>query len=103
MTLGDVESYFNGTLVDETIKQKLIRFLAEENNIILSITEKPDKNFFDPWEYYEPTLSRHLSQSSLRYIKDILKHPLLREQFSEIETLINTKKIEKNVNPEISF
>ncbi|QNJ99019.1 hypothetical protein [Constantimarinum furrinae] len=103
VTLGDVESYFNGTLVDETIKQKLIRFLAEENNIILSITEKPDKNFFDPWEYYEPTLSRHLSQSSLRYIKDILKHPLLREQFSEIETLINTKKIEKNVNPEISF
>ncbi|MCZ6594921.1 MAG: hypothetical protein O6943_08405 [Bacteroidetes bacterium] len=46
-----------------------------------------EKSFFDPWEYYEPALSRHLSKSSILYVKAILKHPLLRKQFSEIKEL----------------
>ncbi|GHC57829.1 hypothetical protein [Ulvibacter litoralis] len=103
VSLSDVESFFSGEISDETIENKLVDFLAIENTLILTLTEKPDKDFFDPWEYYEPTLSRHLSKSSVNYIKAILKHPLLREQFTEIEGLINTHKIEKNENPEITF
>lgn len=78
-------------------------FLKKENDLILSLIEKQDKSFFDPQEFYEPTLSRHLSRSSLNYIEAIFEHPLLKSQFTEIEKLINTKKIEKNKNPEISF
>ena len=63
--------------------------MAEENNEILTLTEKPDKTFFDPWEFYEPTLSRHLSKSSLAYVKAILEHPMLRKQFADIAALAN--------------
>lgn len=103
VSLADVKGSLNGEIQDSKLEAQLVDFLAEENNTILSITENPEKTFFDPWNFYEPTLSRHLSKSSIRYIKSILKHPLLREQFFEIEALINTKKIEKNDNPEISF
>ena len=103
VTIEDVVGFFDGDIADQAIENALKSFLDKENNIILSLTEKPKKSFFDPWEFYEPTLSRHLSKSSLRYIKAILKHPLLEEQFGEIESLIKTQKIEKNENAEISF
>ena len=103
VSINDVEGFFDGKIIDQTIKDKLKGFLAIENNIILNLTEDPEKKFFDPWEFYEPTLSRHLSRSSLNYIQAILKHPLLRKQFEEIETIINTQKIERNENAEISF
>ena len=103
VSIDDVEGFFKGKITNLNTRAKLEVFLEKENNLILSLTEKPDKSFFDPWEFYEPTLSRHLSKSSLNYIEAILKHPLLKEQFSEIETLINTKRVEKNLNPEITF
>ncbi len=103
VSINDVEGFFDGKITDESVKANLKSFLAIENNVILNLTENPEKKFFDPWEFYEPTLSRHLSKSSLNYIHAILKHPLLREQFEEIESIINTQKIEKNENSEISF
>lgn len=87
----DVERYLNGEIADATVIEKLSNFLATENNQILTLTEKPDKTFFDPWEFYEPTLSRHLSKSSLAYVKAILEHPLLRKQFAEITALANSQ------------
>ncbi len=89
VSVDDVEGYLNGEIADEEIIQKLSNFLAGENNQILTLTEKPDKSFFDPWEFYEPTLSRHLSKSSLAYVKAILEHPMLRKQFAEITSLAN--------------
>ena len=103
VSMDDVETFFKGKITNPVTRAKLDVFLKKENDLILSLTEKPDKSFFDPWEFYEPTLSRHLSKSSLNYIDAILKHPLLKQQFSEIEKLINTKKVEKNINPEIAF
>ncbi|MCB0466169.1 MAG: hypothetical protein KDC78_10940, partial [Aequorivita sp.] len=103
VSMDDVETLFKGKITNPNTQAKLATFLEKENNLILSLTEKPDKSFFDPWEFYEPTLSRHLSKSSLNYIDAILEHPLLKEQFSEIETLINTKKVEKNEKPELVF
>ncbi|RDK87267.1 hypothetical protein [Marinirhabdus gelatinilytica] len=93
VTLGDIEGYFNGTILDPTIVNDLEWFLAQKNKEILDITEKPDKTFFEPWQFYEPTLSRHLSRSSLNYFDAILEHPYLKKQFAEIEQIINTKKI----------
>ena len=87
VTVDDVESFLGGAIIEEALKESLANFLAVENNTILTLTEKPDKTFFDPWEFYEPTLSRHLSESSLNYVKAILEHPMLRKQMAEIEEL----------------
>ena len=103
VSIDDVESFFKGSITNPSTRKKLEIFLDKENDLILSLTEKSNKSFFDPWEFYEPTLSRHLSESSLNYIDAILKHPLLEEQFLEIEKIINTKAMEKNKNPEIAF
>ena len=93
VSLEDVEGYLKGEIADENTLQKLTNFLAEENNQILTLTEKPDKTFFEPWQFYEPTLSRHLSESSLAYVKAILEHPLLRKQFAEITALANPQTL----------
>ncbi|MBZ0328209.1 MAG: patatin-like phospholipase family protein [Altibacter sp.] len=105
VSFEDVEAFFDGKIEngDNNVVSDLKAFLDKKNNEILNLTEAPNKSFFDPWEFYEPTLSRHLSKSSLNYIDHILKHPLLDEQFLEIEKLINTKRIEKNENPEMAF
>ncbi len=103
VTFNDIESHFKGTILSEKIEEQFKSFLNKENNLILSLTEKPNKSFFEPWEYYEPTLSRHLSKSSINYVKAILKHPLLTEQFKEIESIINTKKVEENKAPQLSL
>lgn len=103
VSMDDVESFFGGKITDAKKAGLLKSFLAEKNTIILNLTEKPEKSFFDPWEFYEPTLSRHLSKSSLNYVHAILNHPLLRTQFQEIETLVNTQHIEENKNPETAF
>jgi len=92
ISLNDVESFLKGSVAEDEVREKLISFLASENNQILTLTEKPDKSFFDPWEYYEPTLSRHLSKSSLEYVKAILTHPMLRKQFSEINALVQQEE-----------
>ncbi|MEZ4858742.1 MAG: hypothetical protein R2781_08015 [Flavobacteriaceae bacterium] len=93
VSLNDVENYLNGEIADNETLQKLVNFLAEENNQILTLTEKQDKTFFEPWEFYEPTLSRHLSKSSLAYVKAILEHPMLRKQFAEITALTNPQNL----------
>lgn len=92
VSIPNVEDFLGGEIAVKETKEKLGHFLASENNEILTLTEKPDKTLFDPWEFYEPTLSRHLSESSLHYVKAILKHPLLRKQFSEIQELTLTSK-----------
>lgn len=103
--LDDVENYFGGEIANDTInvKHDLNDYLKEKNTEILSLTEKERKSFFDPWESYEPTLSRHLSKSSLRYVEKMLEHPLLEEQFEAIDSLIKTQKIEKNRNMKLRF
>lgn len=90
VSISDVESFLGGEIADAEIIEKLQSFLARENNLILTLTEKPEKSFFDPWDFYEPTLSRHLSESSLNYVKAILQHPMLRKQMTEIQSITNT-------------
>ncbi|MEL6811870.1 MAG: patatin-like phospholipase family protein [Bacteroidota bacterium] len=91
VSLDDATGFLGGELNGNGVKEKLSEFLDKENNEILALTEKPEKSFFDSWEFYEPTLSRHLSKSSIRYVKAILEHPLLRRQFDEINELAKPK------------
>ncbi len=105
VSFDDVESFFDGKIEngDNDVLKNLQQFLDIKNKEILDKTEDPEKSFFDPWMFYEPTLSRHLSRSSLLYIERILEHPLLDDQFKEIEKLVNTQKIEKNEDPKMAF
>ena len=92
VSMADVIGFLRGTIDEPEVEKLLVDFLVRENDQILTLTEKPEKSFFDPWEYYEPTLSRHLSKSSILYVKAILEHPLLRKQFSEIKELADPYK-----------
>ncbi|MCH9659327.1 MAG: patatin-like phospholipase family protein, partial [Bacteroidetes bacterium] len=92
VSIDDVKTFLNGTIEDPTVESDLIEFLADENELILSLTQDRVPNLFEPWEFYEPTLSRHLSVSSIKYVKSILRHPLLEKQFTEIKTLANKKR-----------
>ncbi len=97
INIRDIESYLNGTIEDENLRRKIVMFLTKENHIIFSLTESPNKPFLEKWSYYEPTLSRHLSKSSINYIHKIIEHPLLQSQFREIENfLINQNKGHEN-------
>jgi hypothetical protein len=92
VSVDDVKGFLAGSISDATVEAQLEDFLAKENAQILSLTEKPDKSFFDPWEFYEPTLSRHLSVSSIKYVHAILEHPMLKRQFKDLQELAKQKK-----------
>lgn len=90
VSVSDAEGILGGKITDPDLIKKLEVFLKEENDKILSITDMRS-SFFENWKYYEPTLSRHLSVSSLNYIRDILKDEDLQETFETINELVNPK------------
>lgn len=83
----DIEKILDGAIENPSLKDTLASFLKKQNRIILNKTDDDDKKFIEPWKYYEPTLSRHLSKSSVAYIQAMLEHPVLKAQFDEIEAL----------------
>lgn len=87
VTINDVENYLDGTITNQKVRDLLAVFLNTENQFILKLTNKATNTFFEPWNCYEPTLSRHLSKSSVNYMDAILKHPYLKEEFSSIKKL----------------
>lgn len=88
VNLKDVEKHLNGKIINPEVRRSLQVFLDQENKIIFETTENPNTPFMKPWAFYEPTLSRHLSKSSLQYIQHILEHPMLEEQFEQINLYI---------------
>ncbi|NQY06839.1 MAG: hypothetical protein HRT68_11795 [Flavobacteriaceae bacterium] len=85
----DVEGFLGGTYEDQYVEQ-LIQILKEENDKILAITGTKETGFTSAWKYYEPTLSRHMGESSYDYMKAMIhKHEHLLTQFSEIEKMLN--------------
>jgi hypothetical protein len=94
VTIGDVESYINGSFKNKLQRDALNAKLIEHNNYIDSITEVGNgsgdtKKFFKEWTTYEPTLSRHLSESSLLFIKKILTHKSIENSIKEIQNYLN--------------
>lgn len=93
VSIADVEGYLNGEIVSDDQRELIVDALAERNAYIDNITEKghrPDDNnkFFRKWNTYEPTLSRHLSESSLQFIEDILDHESIQEKVSLIKNYL---------------
>ena len=86
--VSDVEGVLGGNITNEGIEDDLEAYLKGRNDSILAITEFRS-SFFQEWDYYEPTLSRHLSKSSIDYIKKILEFGDLQAQFETIDSLVN--------------
>lgn len=91
ITMKDAQGVLGGTIENEHLRVKLDSFFGVKNNQIIDLTDKERENLFSPWNSYEPTLSRHLSKSSLRYVDSILNHPYLQKRFDEINGYITTK------------
>jgi hypothetical protein len=96
VTIVDVEGYLNGEIVSKDQRETIMEALAEHNAYIDSITEKgqgadDDNKFFRKWNTYEPTLSRHLSESSLQFIEDILEHQTIQEKIDIIKERLEQK------------
>jgi len=93
VTIGDVEGYLNGDIKNKSQRNELNQKLIAHNNYLDSITEaghgSGDRNkFFKKWRTYEPTLSRHLSESSLQFIEDVLEHEDITRKIQKIKTLV---------------
>ena len=80
INLDDVESLIDGELEDCDLRDRLEEFLANSNNQIFEVTEQPENRWNEPWEYYEPTLSRHLNPSSIQYMRKMLIHQEVAQQ-----------------------
>ena len=85
VSMNDLKKVIGGEL--EGIKKKEFEeFLKEENEKIVEYTGEKDTS---DWEIYEPTLARHLSQSTLNYYKKVLENDsLLKGQINIIKDLI---------------
>lgn len=71
ITVKDIEKHMSGKY-DKSKKQQLKDLLVNHNEKILAMTGTDTIGFFDKWEYYEPTLSRHMGESSYKYMKRML-------------------------------
>lgn len=94
VTIGDVENYLNGSIKNKVQRAELNKKLIVHNNYLDSITEAGNgaadrDKFFKKWRTYEPTLSRHLSESSLQFIEDVLDHKDITQRIEKIKTLVN--------------
>ncbi|MDH3709791.1 MAG: patatin-like phospholipase family protein [Cyclobacteriaceae bacterium] len=89
VTIKEVSSYIDG-VVDPSVKPDLTAFLKSKNlaleQALLEGTE------LSSWDFYEPVLSRHLSQSTFRYMRGILRHPDLDVQLRRVQSLIPPKR-----------
>ncbi|MBV1923599.1 MAG: hypothetical protein KUG68_06210, partial [Flavobacteriaceae bacterium] len=96
ISMNDVENHLRGEL-DSLQFAEIKVILKNKNDTIDLLTEGSDpKGFNDSWKTYEPTLSRHLSKSSLVYIDSILKHKELIKLFTKIDLLTDIQKDENN-------
>ncbi|WP_299674375.1 patatin-like phospholipase family protein [uncultured Dokdonia sp.] len=71
ITVKDIEKHMSGTYT-KLQKKKLADLLYSYNEQILDMTGTDTIGFFDKWQYYEPTLSRHMGESSYKYMKRML-------------------------------
>ena len=88
ITVDDIESFMAGTYSD-TEKEQLTKLLIPYNDKILSKTGTDTVGFFNKWTYYEPTLSRHMGQSSYTYLKSMLDD---NEYINRVITEVNNSK-----------
>ncbi|WP_040280076.1 hypothetical protein [Psychroserpens damuponensis] len=82
---NEIESYLGGELIDKDQVSELQVFLNREN---AKVKKEINDNGFE-WETYEPTLARHLSESTITYYDRVIQSTLITDQIKEIKTLLN--------------
>lgn len=73
ITIEDIEGVIDGKIKNVKFREALCKFLEQENEVICSQTES-SKGFTEAWNYYEPVLSRQMSLSNLRYVRQMTSH-----------------------------
>ena len=83
----DVEAYLDGDVVDqmEILLEGFLEAANENIDQALKIKGGPNSH----WDYYEPVLSRHMSDHSFSYMRDILADSTLNQRFEYIQTILN--------------
>jgi len=84
VSIEEVEASLGGALTDDLIREQLTQYLKLSINQILELAPNHSRGF-SPWNYYEPTLSRHLSESSIDYLQAMLQHPEVLAGFDAID------------------
>ena len=85
ISLKDVEQHLTGKY-KKPQRAKIEKFFNTYNDKILSRTGTDTTQFFQKWNYYEPTLSRHMDSISYSYMK------LMTEENEYIQQIINDLK-----------
>jgi len=80
----EVESFLGGELIDAQQREVLRKFLKRENGKVKNEINDNDS----VWETYEPTLARHLSESTITYYDRVIQSQLITKQIEAINTLL---------------
>jgi hypothetical protein len=90
ISLAEFEDFLGGKIMDETIRCEVKCFLKKENDAILDITEKKERYWLlNKWYSFEPTLARHLSNSTINYYDKIMNYPALQDEFNRVKDFLN--------------
>ncbi|MEM5566875.1 hypothetical protein WNY78_17265 [Psychroserpens sp. AS72] len=81
----EVQSFLGGELINKDQIDKLHEFLKREN---AKVKKEINDNGFE-WETYEPTLARHLSESTIKYYDRVIQSTLITDQIKQIKSLLN--------------
>ena len=76
----DVESFIGGEIQNEKLRDEIIKFLEPKNN---GLKEDLDDNG-SIWCTYEPTLARHLSESTITYYDKVINGKIMSAQINNI-------------------
>ncbi|WP_152604853.1 hypothetical protein [Psychroserpens jangbogonensis] len=80
----EVLTFLGGNLIDKSQKDALKAFLIREN---AEVKKYLNDNDFE-WKTYEPTLARHLSESTITYYNRVIESQLMIDQIEPIRTLL---------------
>jgi macrodomain Ter protein organizer (MatP/YcbG family) len=85
--LKEVEAFIGGEIEDESQKRKLKHFLDNENAEVKTHIDDNES----VWETYEPTLARHLSESTITYYDRVIDCKIITSQIESIIELLNNQ------------
>ncbi|MDY8138079.1 patatin-like phospholipase family protein [Aquimarina sp. 2201CG5-10] len=88
ITTDDIEAHMVGAYEKDDL-EKLQKKLDTYNKQILDVTKTDQTSFLKAWEYYEPTLSRHMNVTSYEYFKKMLnEHEVVNIEINKIKDML---------------
>jgi hypothetical protein len=83
LSVVDIEKHVNGKF-SEMEKINLQAYLNKVNHKLSDLKYENSNN----WKYYEPTLSRHFSKSSLNYMSKMLENEAISQRILKVTKLV---------------